>query len=52
MIKEQNDLENIDNEIKISKFKRFLHVVFGDIFFKFLAIFSALIVWLTFKMVI
>lgn len=48
---EENKVDLAENTVKISKFKKFLHIVFGDLFFKLLAIAGAVLVFLTFKMV-
>ena len=44
--------ENLTEVVKVSKFKRVMHFIFGDLFFKLLAIAGAVLVFLTFKILL
>lgn len=49
MTDEINKTAEAENVVKVSKFKKFLYFVFGDLFYKLAAILCAVLVFLTFK---
>lgn len=51
MTDENNANVTMESPVKESKFKKFLHIVFGDLFFKLAAIAGAVLVFITFKMI-
>lgn len=48
---DENKVDIAEEPVKVSKFKKFLRIVFGDMLFKLLAIAGAVLVFLTFRLV-
>lgn len=47
---DENKFDVTEKPVKVSKFKRFLQIVFGDMLFKFLAVAGAVLVFLAFTL--